>query len=415
MIYVVISFIIQIFGELIDEGSKDNIKFLFVVNIIVSYFLGLLDSRFSSRINSLLVNNSNSWSYSDIKFYTIIFQTIFKFINQGLFPFLTYLWISKDDNYSNLVSKMFVLIEMDGFGYPMIDWLYNVVLTKGRDMYESTKKIMSLENVEKEISDQVVNKEGLSRLELEQTYEKKEMDLEGNYSDILAIYWITMFYLSIYPIGVIQSFLNLLFKYIIEKNFLLNVYKRPEYINPQFGFLCFNFFNFGFFLFLCGDIIFFRNEDNKKSFGAGYIVIMLLFLLIPFYLLAKLIMYITNNCCLKKDESKNLDEIKRDIKTDYRLFNPCYQKEEITKIFSEWEKENLLTSSQYDELIEKLNRLNDLDLYKIQQSLRIPKVMKFEERHLTTSFLYDNSSVVVDDKDKEKLYYFLMQLGFISY
>ena len=415
MIYVVISFIIQIFGELIDEGSKDNIKFLFVVNIIVSYFLGLLDSRFSSRINSLLVNNSNSWSYSDIKFYSIIFQTIFKFINQGLFPFLTYLWISKDDNYSNLVSKMFVLIEMDGFGYPMIDWLYNVVLTKGRDMYESTKKIMSLENVEKEISDQVVNKEGLSRLELEQTYEKKEMDLEGNYSDILAIYWITMFYLSIYPIGVIQSFLNLLFKYIIEKNFLLNVYKRPEYINPQFGFLCFNFFNFGFFLFLCGDIIFFRNEDNKKSFGAGYIVIMLLFLLIPFYLLAKLIMYITNNCCLKKDDSKNLDEIKRDIKTDYRLFNPCYQKEEITKIFSEWEKENLLTSSQYDELIEKLNRLNDLDLYKIQQSLRIPKVMKFEERHLTTSFLYDNSSVVVDDKDKEKLYYFLMQLGFISY
>ena len=103
-------------------------------------------------------------------------------------------------------------------------------------MYESTKKIMSLENVEKEISEQVVNKEGLSRLELEQTYEKKEMDLEGNYSDVLAIYWITMFYLPIYPIGVIQSFLNLLFKYIIEKNFLLNVYKRPEYINPQFGF-----------------------------------------------------------------------------------------------------------------------------------------------------------------------------------
>ena len=40
---------------------------------------------------------------------------------------------------------------MDGFGYPMIDWIYNVVHTKGRDMYESTKKIMSLENVEKSL------------------------------------------------------------------------------------------------------------------------------------------------------------------------------------------------------------------------------------------------------------------------
>ena len=40
-------------------------------------------------------------------------------------------------------------------------------------MYESTNKIMSLENIEKEISEKVVKKEGLSRLELEQSYEKK--------------------------------------------------------------------------------------------------------------------------------------------------------------------------------------------------------------------------------------------------
>ena len=61
-------------------------------------------------------------------------------------------------------------------------------------------------------------------LELEQTFQKKEMDLEQNYSDTLSTYWITMFYAPIYPVGIIQSFLNLLFKYIIEKNFLLNVF-----------------------------------------------------------------------------------------------------------------------------------------------------------------------------------------------
>ena len=61
-------------------------------------------------------------------------------------------------------------------------------------------------------------------LELEQTFQKKEMDLEQNYSDSLSTYWITMFYDSIYPVEIIQSFLNLLFKYIIEKNFLLNAF-----------------------------------------------------------------------------------------------------------------------------------------------------------------------------------------------
>ena len=413
-----ISFAIQIFGEFLD-GLIDNFKFLFFVNIIISYLLDLLDSIFSDKIKSLLINNSNSWSYSDIKFYSILFQSIFKFINKGIFPLLTYYCFpDKDKDYSDLVSKMFVIIEMDGFGYPMIDWLYSIILTKGKDMYESTQKMMTLENIEKEISDKIVNKEGLSRKELEQAYEKKEMDIEGNYSDILSIYWITMFYLSIYPIGIIQSFLNLLFKFIIEKNFLLNTYKRPEYINPHFGFLCFNFFNFGFFLFLLGDIIFFKNKDNAKSFGSGYIIIMLLILLIPFYFLAKLIMHYTNYCYLKKKESENInDDIKQRIKKRYKIFNPYYlKKKKIIKIFKEYYNNNLLTYSQYEEIIDKIkNKLNYLDLYKIQQKMRIPKLMTFEERKLTTEFIYQNNSILVQNKEKENLYYLLMEFGFISY
>ena len=387
LIYIAISFVIQLIGEVMDKVADNNIKILFVVNIIVSYLLGLLNTLFSDKISSLMINNSSFWSYSDIKFYSILFKIIFKFINQGIFPLISYyVFAKKDDNYENLVSKMFVIIEMDGFGYPMIDWLYCVVLTKGKDMYESSQKMMNLENIEKEISDQVINKDGLSRLELEESYGKKETDLEGNYSDILSIYRITMFYMTIYPIGIIQSFLNLLFKYIIEKNFLLNFYKRPEYINPQFGFFCFNFFNFGFFLFLSGDIIFFRNEDNKNSFGAGYIIIMLLILLIPFFLLGKLFMYLTNYCFIKKKESENLDSIKQRIKSDYRIFNPCYQKEKIIELFLEFKRKNLLSKSQYDEILIKTNRLNELDLYKLQENLRTPKLMTFEVRKISSGF-----------------------------
>ena len=417
LIYVAISFVIQLIGEVIDNFViSDKIIYLFMVNIIISYFLGLIDSFFFDQMSSILINNSNAWCYSDITFYSILFKSIFKFINQGIFPFFFFFFFKKEeDDFSALVSKMFVIIEMDGFGFPMIDWLFSVVLTKGRDMYESTQKIMSIENIEKEISEQMVNQEGLSRLELEKTQEKKEMDLESNYSETLAIYWITMFYLSIYPIGIIQSFLNLLFKFIIEKNFLLNVYKRPEYINPHFGFFCFNSFNIGFFLFLCGDIIFFRNEDNKSSFGVGYIIFMLLILILPFFLLAKLIMFWTNDCFLEKKESKNLNDIKQKMKSDYRLLNPCYQREKIEKIFLEFKRKQLLTDSQYEELSKKLNRLNDLDLFKMQQSLRTQKIMSFEERKFESENLYKNESISIKDDEKIKLYYFLMQLGLISY
>lgn len=146
-----ISFGIQIIGELV-EYFTNNLKFLFFVNIIISYLLNSLDSIFSDHIYSLLINNSNSWSYSDINFYSILFKSIFKFINKGLLPLATYYCFPhKYNDYSDLVSKMFIIIEMDGFGYPMIDWLYTVILTKGKDMYESTQKMMTLENIENEI------------------------------------------------------------------------------------------------------------------------------------------------------------------------------------------------------------------------------------------------------------------------
>ena len=103
------------------------------------------------------------------------------------------------------------------------------------------------------------------------------------------------------------------------------------------------------------------------------------------------------------------------MKGDYRLLNPCYQKEEIDQVFKEFKRDKLLTDSQYKELSQKLNGLNDLDLYKLQERLRTQKIMTFEERRVTSIFLYENHSIIVDDENKIKFYYFLMQLGFISY
>ena len=139
-------------------------------------------------------------------FYSIIYKTVFKFINIGLFPFLTYIILEKDDDYSNLVAKLFVVMEMDGFGFPIIDLLY-IVNKKGSEMYESTEKMMSEENVDKEFKAFMENEEKKSLYSLKQQFEKPKFKLDEHYCDVLSIYWMTMFYLSIYPIGVFQSFL----------------------------------------------------------------------------------------------------------------------------------------------------------------------------------------------------------------
>ena len=421
--YLSISFALQLGIELIGfiPGIDRSKLFLFVLNFIISFVQEKADDKFSEFINGNLEGYINCWSFSDIQYYSILFNSIFKLINNGIAPLLIYYitdaaFSEEEDDYLNLVLKMFVIIEMDGFGYPMFDLFYYVLNKKGKEMYESTDKMMTSENIDNEFRKQLDNNEGSTKFKLERDFEKPEMNIGDNYCNILNIYWITMFYLSIYPIGIIQSFLNLLFKYIIEKNFLINVYKRPEYINPHFGFLCFNFFNFGFFLFLLGDFIFFKNEDNKKSFGLYYIIVMIAILFFPFYLIGKLILYIINCCCLQKKEIQNLNDVKHRIKGDYKIFNPVYEKQKIIDLFKEYKNDKeLLTESEYKEIENKINRLNCLDLFKLQKNYKTPKEMKFFINNINTEFLYDNNYYEVTDEKQKKLYYLLMQLNLISY
>ena len=63
---------------------------------------------------------------------------------------------------------------------------------------------------------------------------------------------------------------------------------------------------------------------------------------------------------------------------------------------------------QIKELFHKLNKLKDKDFFNLQESLKTPKKMIFEE-----SDFKKNYEVVKGEK--QKLYYLLMQLNFLPY
>ena len=531
LVFILFSAVFNIIGDRIDKlceklGDKihdlfNNEFFMMLANILVSYALEKVGDCFEDCILDGLKEKTNFWSYSDIKYYYILHKSIFKFINQGIIPYATYILFEKvickknEDDYSNLVSKMFVILEMDGFGYPLID-LFLMLYKKFKEMKRQEKKEMNRNNVQNEIINKLKNEEGRSQYELHKAHKRRPMKLDENYADILSIYWITMFYLPIYPIGIIQSFLNLLFKFIMEKNFLTNVYRRPEYIEPHFGFFCFNFFNFGFFLVLLGNLLFFQNEDNKSSFGNSYIIFMIIILIFPSYYIAK---FLTNCCCGEKvridfnfigeitkvissskddfkdiinkyltklsltddnkifrvnspngteispKEEKPLIEFMNDINKQtkrievfvslsgfketninndklnlnenradninininannninkkrvnidiYKVLNPYYQKNQLIEIFSKFKNNNLLTQKQFDFLKNKVDTLDRFELYKIQQKMKVPKHMKFEEKRGDS--IFDDPIKDVNDSEKKKLYYFLIQLGFLTY
>ena len=419
-LHIFVSFFIQLFGEVADYYLDDLVDF-FVINIIVSLILEKLDDAFGEMITEKLNDKFKYWSYSDITFYNVLYQTIFKTINRGAFPFLTYIatnwaynkWFHKEyeTDFAGLVSKMFILIEMNGFGYPFIDWIFNIV-PKLKEFKESSETVLSLENIEKEIEELTSNKNGLSSYELNQEFEKKKFDLEGNYSDILSTYWITMFYFPIYPFGIIQTIFNLLFKFIIEKNLLINVYQRPDYTNPSFGFFCLNYFNFGIFFFFLGNFIFFRNEDNKSCFCFFYILITVLVFILPvFFVLARLIVALTNCYCKVKKSKKDKNFREINPKIAYDIFNPLVQKEKLKKLFNNYSsikknEQNLFNKSQKSELIIQLNGMEKRDLYTLQDKFRIPKNIDFEMEMDCKYF---------DNEKLKEFYYLLIQLGFLPY
>ena len=193
-------------GELLANEISDKILVLqIIVNVIFSLIQEILDDWFSERINNSLLKNSSFWSYSDIKFYSTLIKSIFKFINIGIFPYLTYLINEKyindeegDDDYSNLVEKMFVIIEMDGFGYPLIDSIFSQGARKKWEKWiELTENMMTKENIKKELEEKNENEEGKNKFELEKEFQKEDFEIEENFSDVLTIYWITMFYFPI--------------------------------------------------------------------------------------------------------------------------------------------------------------------------------------------------------------------------
>ena len=274
--------------------------------------------------------------------------------------------------------------------------------------YSSSKTVLSLENIEKQIKELTGNKSGLSSYELNQEFEKKKFDLEGNYSDVLSSYWITMFYFPIYPFGIIQTIFNLFFKFITEKSLLINVYQRPNYTNPSFGFFCLNYFNFGIFLYFLGNLIFFRNEDNKDCFGLFYILIMVFVFILPvFFILARLIVALTNCCCCCKGKKNKNGNDFRDInkKVPYDIFNPLVQREKIGKLFNDCSP-TLLNKDQKNELIKQFKVMEKRDLYTLQDKFRIPKYLHFK---------MENDYKYFEKEERQEFYYLLIQLGFLPY
>ena len=180
--------------------------------------------------------------------------TIFTFMTSAFVPFFSdYFRRHNEHNNENLITNMFFIFLTNSFISPIV-WLINIPLI--------IKKI-KIFFLERRLSPDLMHYK--TQKELNELYEYPDMDIASKYSYIFMTILMTMFYLPIFPLGVVISLLGFVLAYYSEKYNFTQGYKRPEMLNEQLGEFYFNFFICIMFSYSLGNFFFTKGLFTNDS------------------------------------------------------------------------------------------------------------------------------------------------------
>ena len=220
-------------------------------------------------------------------------------------------------------------------------------------IYKRTKARLDLNDVKYEKS---IYTQG----ELNEMFENPEMDICTKYSFITNAILIPLFYMSIFPIGMIFGFAGLLFAYISEF-FYVGLYKRPEVLNSKLCIFYISNFKWAVFIFALGNYIFLSpiNENQRLSWSLINLILFFVLSMIPYQSIK------VNTVGMSESESKQ--DTYRDsyifFSTDYEKLCPFTRKQAYTKYFTKLIKRNIVDKDEAERIIENLQNTNEMAAY----------------------------------------------------
>ena len=127
-------------------------------------------------------------------------------------------------------------------------------------LLKKLKKYLAIRNLKNK-------KEYITQKELNNLYELSDIDISSKYSYIAKTILMSFFYIPIFPLGIIISFIGFCFFYWLEKiNFTKNC-KRPDMLNSQIAIFYNDFFIIALFIYSLGDYIFLSDIYETKTWS----------------------------------------------------------------------------------------------------------------------------------------------------
>ena len=249
-----------------------------------------------------------------------------------------------------MVNNLLMIFITDIFLPPVLFYLGPGLLIK---LFKRSKARLELKNVKLE-------KSTYTQRELNEIFENPEMDICSKYSYINNVFLISLFYMSIFPIGMIFGFGALIFAYISEF-FYIGLYKRPEVLNSSLCRFYVSNFKWAIFIFAVGNYIFLGpiNEDQRISWSLINLIVFFVLCLIPY----QAIKFKTLGESEGRSKPETYEQNYYFFSTDYEKLNPFTRKQAYTEYFNRLINDKIIDQNEGKRIINKIQNTNDITGY----------------------------------------------------
>ena len=206
-----------------------------------------------------------------------------------------------------------------------------------------------------------------NQFELNKLFQNPSMSLCYKYSFYSNVILTTFFYMSLFPLGVVFSFVGLVLAYFLEIVHL-GFYKRPELLNSRLCKFFVNNFKVAMAVFAVGNFVFLRDAEKHYDIDWSLInlILFLVIAILPYHTIKFNLLGVTEGEITKG----SYDEYELMFPTDYEKQNPLTKKTAMIKYFKQLRKMNLIDEIQSSYLIDKVKSERTMvNYYKTSQNV----------------------------------------------
>ena len=383
-------------GQRILSEDEENF-WSYVLSLSVSVIIAITNYIAKFILKKLTLMEKKESKTTFFRSYSLKL-TVFNFITIAIIPVVSnFIHGERWGDSDVLVNNLLMIFIMNILFPPVLFYLGPELALK---IFQRTKARLELEDVKYE-------KSTYTQGELNEIFENPGMDICTKYSYISNAILIPLFFMSIFPIGMIFGFVGLLFTYISEF-FYIGLYKRPEVLNSKLCKFFISKFKWSIFVFALGNYIFLSpiSKNHRLNWSLANLIVFLVLSLIPYETIK------VNTIGMSESESKR-DTYKDSyifFSTDYEKLCPFTRKEAYTNYFTKLINQKIINRFYGAKIIKNIQNKNEmfefiktkrhLDYYVASQQLNNLYMRDKNATKLRYIFGDENSN----NNDKEKTF-----------